>query len=74
MGTIPATGSAITFGKVNQAFNNNAPNAAGNAPSGGQNIKLSAVLGVSYGGKSAGAQISFSSTFGGKTSPYTYTP
>jgi hypothetical protein len=72
MATLPATGSQISFGRVNQAFNNNAPGAAGNAPAGGQNIKLSAVLGVNYGGKAAGASISFSSTFGGKATPFTY--
>lgn len=44
----------------------------GNAPTGTQNVKLSAVLGVNYGGKTAGTQISFSATFGGKTTPYTY--
>lgn len=72
MSVLPVTGSAITFGRVNQSFNNNAPGAAGNAPSGGKNIKLSAVLGAYYGGKSAGTVIQFSSTFGGKTAPYTY--
>lgn len=72
MATLPATGSAISMGQVNQAFNNNAPGAAGNSPAGGQNIKLSQVLGVNYGGKVAGTAISFSSTFGGKTTPYTY--
>lgn len=72
MGLIPATGSAITFGRVNRAYNNNAPGAAGNAPAGGQNIKLSAVLGANYGVNAAGTQISISSRFGGRTTPYTY--
>lgn len=74
-GTLPPTGSAISFGRVNQAFTNNAPGAAGNAPSGGQNIKLSAVLGnnATYTiGQTAGTQISFSATFGGKSYPFTY--
>jgi hypothetical protein len=62
---LPATGSAITMGRVYQAYSNTAPTA-------GANIKLSATLGANYGGKSAGAQISFSATFGGKTTPYTY--
>jgi len=53
------------MGGVNQAYTNT-------APTGGLNIRLSATLGVSYGGKIASAQISFSSTFGGKTTPYTY--
>jgi hypothetical protein len=52
-------------------------NTAGNATAvspftGSQNIKLSAILGVGFGGKTLGAAISFSSTFGGKTTPYTY--
>jgi len=38
----------------------------------GDNIKLSGTLGNSYGGKATGTQISFSATFGGKTTPYTY--
>ena len=74
MAVLPATGSAISFGQVNRAFTNNVPGAAGNAPTGGQNIKLSAVLGnnATYGiGQSAGTQIKFSATFGGKTTPYT---
>lgn len=77
-GILPATGSAIAMGRVNQAFSNWTPGAGGNAngsvnPSGGgNNIKLSAILGVSYGGKSLGAQISLSATFGGIVTPYTY--
>lgn len=76
MATLPATGSAISFGQVNKGFTNNTPGSAGNAPSGGQNIKLSAVLGnnATYGiNQTAGTQISFSSTFGGKTTPYPIT-
>ena len=77
MATLPASGSAITFGRVNQAFSNYAPGTGGNANGttsggGGNNIKLSAILGVSYGSKSLGAPIAFSSTFGGKIAPYTY--
>jgi len=62
---LPATGSAIKMGGVYLAYTNIAPTA-------GANIKLSATLGNSYGGKATGTQISFSSTFGGKTTPYTY--
>lgn len=65
MSVLPATGSAIKMGGVKQAYTNAAPGA-------GQNIKLSATLGALYGGKIAGAVIAFSSTFGGKTAPYTY--
>jgi hypothetical protein len=68
--SLPATGSQISFGRVNKAYTNNTPGAAGNAPSGGQNIKLSAILGnnASYGiGQAVGTQIRFSQTFGGKT-------
>jgi hypothetical protein len=73
MAVLPATGSAISFGQVNRAYTNQTPGAAGNAPAGGQNIKLSAVLGnnATYGiGQAAGTQIKFSATFGGKTTPY----
>lgn len=64
MALLPATGSEIAMGRVRKAYNNVAPGA-------GQNITLSSVLGP-YKGKSAGTQISFSSTFGGATVPYTY--
>ena len=73
MATLPATGSAISFGQVNRVFTNQTPGAAGNAPSGGQNIKLSAVLGnnATYGIlKTVGTSIQFSATFGGKVGPY----
>jgi len=72
---IPASGAQISLGKVNQAFTNNLPGSLGNAPTGGQNIKLSAVLGANptYGiSQSTGTQIKFSLTFGGKPTPYDY--
>lgn len=65
MAILPATGSAITMGRVYTSYSNSAPTA-------GANIRLSATLGANYGGKSAETEISFSSTFGGKTTPYTY--
>jgi hypothetical protein len=65
MATLPATGATIVMGQVYTAF-------SGVAHSAGSNIKLSATLGVSYGGKAANAQISFSSTFGGQTTPNAY--
>ena len=71
--TLPATGTALSFGRVNKVFTNNDPGAAGNAPSGGQNIKLSAILGnnATYGiGQSIGTSIKFANTFAGKTGPY----
>ena len=74
MGTLPASGAAIKMGGVQQAYNNVAAGTGANAPTGSINVQLSAVLGVNYGGKAAGAQISFSSTFGGQTTPYTYPP
>ena len=73
MATLPATGSAISFGQVNRVFTNQTPGAAGNAPSGGQNIKLSAVLGnnATYGiSKTIGTSIQFAATFSGKVGPY----
>jgi hypothetical protein len=74
MATLPATGSQISFGQVNQAFappGGRTPGSAGDAPAGGQNIKLSAVLGV-YTGQAVGTPIKFSETFGGRTTPYSY--
>jgi hypothetical protein len=73
MATLPATGSQISFGQVNRVFTNQTPGAAGNAPAGGQNIRLSAVLGnnAAYNiGQAVGTQIRFSQTFGGKTGPF----
>jgi len=65
MAILPATGATISMGRVYTSYSNS-------APAGGGNIRLSATLGANYGGKSAGTEISFSSTFGGKTTPYTY--
>jgi len=62
MAILPATGATIAMGKVYTAFTNAAAT----------NVRLSATLGVNYGGKTPGAQVSFSSTFGGKTTTYTY--
>lgn len=67
MSILPATGSAITMGGVYVAYSN-----ASTSTLAGDNIKLSGTLGNSYGGKATGTQISFSATFGGKTTPYTY--
>ena len=75
MATLPITGAEISFGRVNRAFTNFTPGAAGNAPAGGLNIKLSAVLGANaaYGiNQTAGTLIKFSATFGEKPYPYTY--
>lgn len=72
---IPATGSEITFARVNRAFTNCAIGAAGNAPAGGQNLRLSAILGAcsTYGvSQTAGTQIRFSVAFGGRPTPFTY--
>jgi len=70
---LPATGAQISFGQVNRAYTNIAPGTTGDAPSGGQNIKLSSILGArsTYTiGQTTGTQISLSLTFGGKTTPF----
>lgn len=67
MAILPATGSTITMGRVYSAYTGAAYPTAG-----GTGVKLSDTLGVNYGGKIAGASISFSSTFGGKTTPNNY--
>ncbi|NBP00847.1 MAG: hypothetical protein EBU90_12070 [Proteobacteria bacterium] len=79
MPALPGTGSELSFGRVYKAYTNVAVNSAGDAdPSGSvnggsQNIKLSQILGTyPTPPKSAGAQISFSATFGGQNAPYTY--
>lgn len=63
MPLLPATGSEITMGRVNAAYNNQA---AGTVA-----VSLNATLGPKK-GIAAGAQTSLSSTFGGATTPYTY--
>ena len=79
---LPATGSQLEFGRVHNAYAHNPPSQnrqagqqPGNAPLGGFNIKLSAVLGANatYGiNQTAGTQIKFSATFGGRPYPYIY--
>lgn len=64
MALLPATGSEITMGRVRRAYNNVNPGA-------GQNITLSGTLGA-FVGQGAGTQITLSSRFGGRTTPYTY--
>jgi hypothetical protein len=64
MSVLPATGSEIVMGRVRKAYNNVAPGA-------GQNISLSGTLG-GFLGQSAGTQLSMSSRFGGRLTPYTY--
>ena len=72
-GILPATGQSIAMGAVYLAFGGGGfAGTATQAQLAGKNISLSAVLGASYGGKTAGTAISFSSTSGGKTTPYTY--
>jgi hypothetical protein len=61
---LPATGSAIKMGGVKQAYSNVAPAA-------GQNISLTGTLGA-FIGRASGISTPFSATFGGRTTPYTY--
>jgi hypothetical protein len=61
MAILPATGSAITFGRVKKGYSNSAAGA-------GQNIALRGTL-AAYLGISTGS-ISLSSQFGGRTTPY----
>jgi hypothetical protein len=73
MAVLPATGSAISFGQVNRGFTWAPPGFGPAAPRGGKRIALSAILGnnATYGiGQAIGTTISFSATFGGKTTPY----
>jgi hypothetical protein len=64
MAVLPATGSEIVMGRIKQGYTNAAPGA-------GQNISLSGTLG-GYIGHTAGTQISLSSRFGGRLTPYAY--
>jgi len=62
-GVIPSIKNVqIEFGPVCTAFSSTTTTP----------VSLSSVLGVSYGGKAAGTQISLTATFGGKTVPYAY--
>ena len=72
MAVLPATGSAIAMGRVQQAYNNVTAGTGASAIAGSTNVRLSASLGANYGVIAAGSQISLSSTFGGKTTPYGY--
>jgi len=73
MAVLPATGQAIAMGAVYVAAGGGGfAGTATRTQLAGLNIKLSATLGVSYGGRAPTTTISFSSTFGGKTVPYTY--
>lgn len=66
MGTLPATGSAISFGRVQAAYTNGAyPRSAG------ENIRLGGTLNAHI-GRSATVQTSFSSVFGGRDTPQNY--
>ena len=64
MAVLPATGSEIVMGRVRRSYNNVAPAA-------GQNISLSGTLGA-FVGQASGTQISLSSRFGGRTTPFNY--
>lgn len=61
MAILPATGSSMTMGRVKKGYSNVAASA-------GSNISLRGTLG-GYLGISTGA-VSLSSTFGGRTTPY----
>lgn len=72
MAVLPPTGSAISMGRVQAAYNNVPAGTGASATAGSTNVRLSASLGASYGGIAAGSPISFSATFGGKTTPFPY--
>jgi hypothetical protein len=65
VGTLPATGSAISFGRVQAAYTN------GSYPrSAGENVALGAVLNTYI---SRGiTETRFSQVFGGRTTPQNY--
>lgn len=65
MGTLPATGSAISFGRVKAAYTDGAyPRAAGEGVSLGGVLNTYISRGIT--------QTSFSSVFGGRTTPQNY--
>jgi len=64
MAVLPATGTEIVMGRVKKSYSNVAAAA-------GQNISLSGTLG-GYVGQAASTQISLSSRFGGRNTPYAY--
>lgn len=66
MALLPATGSEIVMGRVRRAHGNQAY-----PPAAGTNITLSGTLG-SLVGQGQGSQISLSSRFGGRTTPFNH--
>lgn len=77
MATLPNTGQTMTFGRTYKAYTNVPVNTSGNATdsppyTGSKNIKLSQILGKGFAAINTGTQISISSTFGGKPTPYDY--
>ena len=67
MGTIPATGSEISMGKVHVALGLS----GGYPPAAGTNIGLNETLGAQI-GISGGAETQLSEDFGGLTTPSSY--
>ena len=63
--TIPATGLAVSMGRVFRAYTN-APEGTGSAT----NIRLSGTLGNLFLGRPPGTTIQFSSAFGGRPAPF----
>jgi hypothetical protein len=59
---LPATGSAISFGRVRKAY-------TGSLPSAGANLNLRGTLATSHLGISSGA-VGLSATFGSRYTPY----
>jgi hypothetical protein len=55
MAVLPATGTAISMGRVQRSYNNVAAGTGASATAGSTNVRLNASLGVTYGGKAAGA-------------------
>lgn len=67
MGLLPPTGSAISFGRAGQAYNNVAPGSQSVSLGGSATMKLNQQI-----GRGLTTETSFSSVFGGRTTPYTY--
>lgn len=67
MGTLPATGTAISMGRAGRAYNNVAPGGQSVSIGNSATMKLNAQI-----GRSPTITTAFSSVFGGRTTPFTY--
>lgn len=67
MGTLPATGTAISMGRMGKAYNNVAAGSQSVSVGNSATLKLNAQI-----GRGATTSTAISSVFGGRSTPFTY--